>query len=76
MKVLERESSGRKYRYNLVMAEKDFEAVRKVAESRGVTVVNIIRRSIELGLLVEDSLEKGGKLIKREGDRKVELIII
>ena len=74
---LERESSDGKRRYSLVMPEKDFEAVREAAADKGVTVANFIRRSIVLGLLVEESLESGGKLIRREENgREVELIII
>jgi hypothetical protein len=60
-----------------VLPQEQFDALREVATERGVTVVNLIRKFVKLGLFVDESMERGGKLFKRKaGKEDVELIIL
>ncbi len=64
-------------RYNLVLPEELFAKVQELADERGVTVVEILRRFIKLGLLVaqsEDSLDS--TFIIREGESEREVILL
>ena len=64
-------------RYSLVLPEDLFNEVERLADERQVTVVELLRRFIKLGLLavqIENSPDKA--LLIREGDRDRELLIL
>ena len=47
-------------RYNLVLPEELYDGVRREAESRGTTFVELMRKFIRLGLLAIDTQDKPG----------------
>jgi hypothetical protein len=64
-------------RYSLVLPDDLFNEVERLADERQVTVVELLRRFIKLGLLavqIENSPDKA--LLIREGDRDRELLIL
>lgn len=64
-------------RYNLVLPEVIYSEVEKIAESRGTTVVEILRKFIKLGLLaVKVEETNGSALLIREGDNTREIILL
>lgn len=63
-------------RYNLAVPEELFNALRVIADLRGESMASLIRRFIQLGLEVEGTLARGGSLIKKQGEKETELIII
>lgn len=64
-------------RYNLVLPEAVYSEVEKIAESRGATVVEILRKFIKLGLLaVKVEETDGSALLIREGDITREIILL
>lgn len=64
-------------RYNLVLPEELFNDVKKIADERQTTVVDIIRRCIKLGLLAVQVDEKpDSKLLIREKGIEKELILL
>lgn len=69
--------SSKTKRYNLVLPEDLYDEVKKAAEEKHTTVVEILRQFIKLGLLmtqIENSPE--AKILIREGDSEKELILI
>jgi CopG-like RHH_1 or ribbon-helix-helix domain, RHH_5 len=64
-------------RYNLVLPEELYQEVQTLAEQRGTTVVELLRRFIKLGLLVAKAEESPDMaFILREGERERELILL
>ena len=63
-------------RYNLALPKEEYESLRLVAKRRGRTVLSLIRSFTEAGLIVDESLENGGKLIRKDKDKETEIIII
>jgi hypothetical protein len=69
-------SKGTK-RYNLVLPEVIYQEVEKIAENRGATVVEILRKFIKLGLLAAKIEETNGSaLLILEGDTTREIILL
>jgi hypothetical protein len=63
-------------RYNLVLPEILYEELRQEAETRGVPVVELLRKFIRIGLLaVRIQDEPGSALIIREGDSERQILI-
>jgi hypothetical protein len=64
-------------RYNLVLPEELFNELQAEAERRQVTVVELLRKYIKLGLLVNRSLDSpDSSLLIREGNAEKEIVII
>ncbi len=64
-------------RYNLVLAEEMYAELEKVAHKRHTSVVEILRRYIKLGLLVEQIDERpGAELLIREGSRERQIVLL
>lgn len=64
-------------RYNLVLAEEMYAELEKVAHKRHTSVVEILRRYIKLGLLVEQIDERpGAELLIREGARERQIVLL
>jgi hypothetical protein len=64
-------------RYNLVVPEELFGKVEDIAEQKQMTVVEVLRRFIRLGLLlVEAENTPGTEFIIREGDTERKLIFV
>jgi hypothetical protein len=64
------------YRYNLALPTDLFEELKEAADTRGMTVVEVLRKFIKLGLLVLDTQDKpGSALIIREGDAERQILI-
>ena len=79
MNATETFRSGRtQKRYNLVLPEELFAKVQELAEKRGVTVVEILRRFIKLGLLVAQSEDAPDMtfVVIREGGSEREVILL
>jgi ATP-dependent Clp protease ATP-binding subunit ClpA len=64
-------------RYNLALPQDLFREVEQLAEREGITVLEVLRRSAKLGLLV-DQLQRtpGAALIIREGDQERQLVVL
>ena len=63
--------------YNLVLPEILYLEVEKLAENRGTTVVEVLRKFIKLGLLAAKVEETDGSaLLIREGDITREIILL
>lgn len=64
-------------RFNLVIANDLFNAVQAVADERGVTVTEVIRQFMKLGLLAA-AIEKepGSELVIREGGQERVLVLM
>ena len=64
-------------RYNLVLPEELFAKVQELADERSVTVVDILRRFIKLGLLVAQSEDSpDSTFIIRDGGSEREVILL
>ncbi len=64
-------------RYNLVLPEDLFLEVERVADREGVTVLEVLRRSVKLGLLAAHVREtQGASLLIREGGVERELLVL
>jgi hypothetical protein len=64
-------------RYTLVLPETLFQQVEQLADDRGTTVVDLLRRFIKLGLLAVQIEESPGKaLLIREGTELRELLML
>ena len=64
-------------RYNLVLPEELFAELEKIAAKRHTSVVEVLRRYIKLGLLVEQIDERPGvELLIREGERERQIVLI
>lgn len=48
---------------SLYLPDRDRERLRTVAERRGVTQTEVVRRGIALELLVEETTDNGGKVL-------------
>lgn len=62
------------YLYNMVLPTFIFDQVKATAERKQVSVTEVIRKYIELGLLVEG--RPGAELILREGDKETRIVIL
>lgn len=63
-------------RYNLALPTTLYDEVKQAADNHGVTVVDIIRKFLQIGLMVlrlQD--EPGAALIIREGDSERQILI-
>lgn len=63
-------------RYNLALPEGMFRQVVQLADREHTTVLEVIRRSVKLGLLVAEAQEAGAKLVIREGTSEREIVIL
>ena len=64
-------------RYNLVVGDDLYRAVKEVADAEGVQVVDILRRFIKIGLLVSESQkEPGTSLVIRQGSKEREIVLV
>jgi hypothetical protein len=64
-------------RYNLVLPEELFAELERMANKRHTSVVEVLRRYIKLGLLVEQIDERpGAELLIREGERERQIVLI
>ena len=64
------------YRYNLALPKELFDELKKAADEKGMTVVEILRKFIKLGLLILEVQDKpGSALIIREGDTERQILI-
>ena len=69
-------SDGMK-RYNLAVPEDLFNEVQRIAEQRGTTFVEMVRRFIRLGILTAHIEETpGAALIIREGDVERQVLLV
>ena len=66
-----------KKRYNLGLPVDLFDRLEEIAETKQSTTLAILQRFIEIGLLLHESTQDGGKLlIERDGETTKELIIL
>lgn len=64
-------------RYNLALPEDLFDELQRMADSQQITVVELLRKYIKLGLLVNRALESpDSSLLIRERDVEKEIILI
>jgi hypothetical protein len=64
-------------RYNLVLPEPLFREVQELAEQRHVTVLEILRKFIRLGLLVAKAEESPDTVfLLRDGDTERQLVLL
>lgn len=64
-------------RYNLVLPEEMYAELERVAQKRHTSMVEILRRYIKLGLLVEQIDERpGAELLIREGARERQIVLL
>ena len=63
-------------RYNAVFPQELFNQVVVAADREGISVAELLRKFIKQGIEVEKALDRGAVLVKKEGDKKTELIII
>jgi hypothetical protein len=65
-------------RYHLQIPDRLFAEVEEIAKKRGVTVVEVLRQFIRLGLFVADKLEnsKNTELLIREGESVTKLQLL
>jgi len=65
------------YRYNLALPKDLFEELKDAADKRGMTVVEVIRKFIKLGLLALETQDKpGSALIIRESDTERQIMML
>lgn len=65
------------YRYNLALPKELFDELKEAADQRGMTVVEVLRKFIKLGLLVlETENTPGSALIIREGDTERQILML
>ncbi len=64
-------------RYNLVLPEEMYTELEKVARKRHTSVVEMLRRFIKLGLLVDQIDDRPeAELLIREGSRERQIVLI
>lgn len=63
-------------RYNLALSEDLYREVEQLANREHTTVLEIIRRSVKLGLIAARTQAAGGSLLLRQGDREREIILL
>jgi hypothetical protein len=64
-------------RYNLVLPEEMYTELEKVAHKRHTSVVEMLRRFIKLGLLVDQIDDRPeAELVIREGSRERQIVLI
>jgi hypothetical protein len=63
-------------RYNLAVPTDMFDQLEELAEKRGTTVVELLRRFITLGLIVVQTQADGGEFLIREGDSERQIILV
>ena len=74
--MLTNSSDSKVYRYNLALPKELFDELKKAADEKGMTVVEILRKFIKLGLLILEVQDKpGSALIIREGDTERQILI-
>jgi hypothetical protein len=65
------------YRYNLALPKELFDELKNAADERGMTVVEVLRKFIKLGLLaLETETKPGSALIIREGDTERQIMML
>ncbi len=65
------------YRYNLALPAPLFEELKNTADQRGMTVVEVLRKFIKLGLIALEVQDKSGSaLVIREGDAEREIMML
>jgi len=63
-------------RYNLILPSKLFDEIKNISDSRGTTVVEIIRKFLKIGLLISEIQDNpNSAFIIREGDSEREVLI-
>jgi hypothetical protein len=66
-----------KRRYQLVLPEELFAEVESLAEQKGASVVEVLRRFIKLGLLVAKAEESPTtRFVIREGESEREIVLL
>lgn len=74
--MLPNSNDSKVYRYNLALPKELFDELKKAADEKGMTVVEILRKFIKLGLLILEIQDKpGSALIIREGDTERQILI-
>ena len=69
--------AGKVKRYNLALPEDMFRAVEQLAQQEHTTVLEVIRRSVKLGLLAADVQKTpGASLVIRQGETEREIILL
>jgi hypothetical protein len=64
-------------RYNLVLSETLYAELEEAARKRHTSVVDMLRRYIRLGLLVEEiDANPQAELLIREGERERQIVLI
>lgn len=64
-------------RYHLAIPEELFEKVQTVADAKGITVVELLRKFIQLGLIVAKlNPEEGETLLIQEGEKVREITFL
>ena len=64
-------------RYNLSLPDELLEEIRKVAEENHTTVLEVLRKSIKLGLIAYAVQNKpGSALIIKEGERERQIVML
>ncbi len=63
-------------RYNLALPEDLYREVEQLANREHTTVLEIIRRSVKLGLIAARTQAAGGSLVLREGDKEREIVLL
>lgn len=64
-------------RYNLVLSETLYAELEDAARKRNTSVVDMLRRYIRLGLLVEEiDANPHAELLIREGERERQIVLI
>ncbi len=64
-------------RYSVAFPDKLFSDLEEAAQARGMTIVELLKRFITLGLMVlRISETEGSSLIIREGDKEREIVLL
>lgn len=61
-------------RYNLVMPEELYNELKAVSDKKQLTVVDVMRNFIKLGLLVDKLNDEGAEIIIRQGATEKQII--
>lgn len=70
-------SKSKLYRYNLALPKELFDEIKDAADERGMTVVEVIRKFIKLGLIALETQDTSGSaLIIREGDTERQIMML
>lgn len=70
-------SESKVYRYNLALPKELFDELKGAADERGMTVVEVLRKFIKLGLLALETQDTpGSALIIREGDTERQIVML